>query len=289
MNAIATQAPIKEPKQQLNPYNFDPKDLEKLVNDNKQANEELKAAIDLDITQVDDKLIKAAKKARTALKNKLADIKKVHTENKKKILQFKKDSQAYDESKCFQLQDIIIPLFESLDDNIKSIEDYKLQAEQALQRKINDVNNNFNEKLLDAKSPEDVHKVINELNQFHVDPAVYGAETQNVTDMIGQFKIKAATREHEVQQLNGLNDVMKKPEVEPLKNVGDAMDDSPKAKYTDSELINFLQQAGSAKGYKVMISPTTGVSLYQVDDSKAPKSVRVALTEALDEHNANSI
>jgi len=256
---------LSKPKEiKLKPYEFDPKDLNKLIEEH---------------AKVDPKKdMKAAKKSRTLIKKKIAEIKRVNASNKKDILEFKRNMEAYDLAKFELLTSGLSTLFNTLDKQIKDIEDGAALRKAEVDTSITSLSNTFTNKILDAKSTEEIQAVQVEINHITATQNEYDDRVGDVESLKTSLILKASGRATEIQNAGG---TIKDQAVEPIdpNPIGDMG-----RRVSDTDLINFLQNSGSAKGWVVNISPTTGVQVYQVDDPTAPRDLRVALENAHDQH-----
>ena len=266
-NSGKTNSSPSKPKDiKLKAYEFDPKDIEKLIKDHEGSDAK--------------KDIKAAKKSRTAIKKKISEIKKVHTGNKKDILDFKRDMEAYDKSKMEFLIDPLVKLFDKLDGDIKSIENAATLKAQTVETNLQKLQNDFTNKILEAKTIEDINRVKHEISTHQVTKEDFDDRLGEAQNAMTSLILKASGREQEIQNAGG--EIKEQPNNEAI--------DLPSAdlgrRLSDTDLLNYLQKHSSAKGWAVMINAHTGVSVYQVDDPKAPKDLRVALEQAIDEHES---
>jgi chromosome segregation ATPase len=271
MEVVSTQvtkSPSKAPaKVKLNPYKYKKEDLDKFL---------------LQYDAVDPKQdIKAAKKARTAIKKKITEIKKVHTGNKKVIMQYKKDLEAYSAS---QLEELIANLdqrFQSLDTAIHKIENAAIVRDQEITDNINKLNNDLVGAIFAATTADEIQNVQSTINGLHLDPNDFDGRLGEAEAVRTSMTLKAAARANEIQNAGG-----QLSQVDPVQ-LEDKTEQNTSCKYGDTEMINFLQKnSHPGKGWVVSINPSTGVQVYQVDDPKAPKDLRAALVNALDNHSS---
>lgn len=266
-----TTTSLSEPTVKLLAYEFSPEELTKIVQDTNQIDPE--------------KDLKAAKKARKTLKDKINEVKKVHTANKKLIDQFKKDSIAYDLHKFTVLTDELSKAFEALDGKINSIENAAIQKKQSVIKMMSDIELDISKKILDSKNDEDIQLVQIEISSIAVDQSVFDDQTSNMEEIKRKLMIRASNRAIEIKNAGG---TIPDANIDPIK-MESGISIEPQQKYSDSELINVMEQMGApGKGW-IAMSGSNGFALYQVDDPKAPKSVRMALQIALEQHKNSTI
>lgn len=246
----------------LKPYEYDPKDLEAFV--------QKYAAID----PVAD--MKAAKKARAEIKKKIAEIKKVHLHNKKVILEFKRDVESYDFSKFETLTADLTNAFNRINLSIEKIESAASIREQQVNKAITDLSSELMNEIMSASDMNEIQKVQSKIQGIVPDPAQYDNRVGDVSSMLTSMTLKAAGRLNEIMNAGGK---ISQQAVDPIQM--NAMSSGPSRRFTDTELLNLIQGAAAQKGWAVMINPHTGVQIYQVDDPKAPKDIRVALEAAI--------
>jgi len=263
-NSLSEPAPMK-----LKPYEFKPEDLSAFI---KQYE---------NVDPIKD--MKTAKKARTAIKKKINEIKSVHTANKKGILNFKRDVEAYDKSKFEALTVDLDRFFNKLNTSIENIESAKEIRAMAVEDKIKSLNNDLLMDILEATTTEAINEVQVKINSITADKNEYDDKVGEVESLKTSLILKAAGREREIFNAGGTITSDKvvpmniKPEGSPVE-----MSNGP----SDTELLNFLQGAAASKGWICNINPNTGIQLYQVDDPKAPKSIREAIIIAKDKHES---
>ena len=260
--------PSKPGMVKLNPFEFDPKTIEKLIKEHSAV----------DPTQD----MKAAKKARTAIKKMITSVKKVHTSNKKLILNFKRDLEAWDKGKFEQLTDGLVELHNKLDSKIKDIEGGEAKRVADLENKVTSLNLKFSNAILNASTTEEIQAVQVELNDFKPDKNEWQEKFGDVEHIKTTMIIKASGRATEIQNAGG--------KIQNVEAIPPEIDSSKIHGLNDTELINFLEaNAIMGQGWQVNVSAHTGVSIYQVDDKKAPRSLRQAIKEAMDQHKTNTI
>jgi len=251
----------------LKPYEFDPKDLDKLI----KQHEKIDPKTD----------IQAAKKSRALIKKKIAEIKRVHTTNKKDVLEFKRDMDAYDLAKFEALTSGLSSLFDSLDQGIKNIENGVILREAEVSNNIMSLQNEFTTKIFSSTTIEEIQAVQIEINHITATAADYDNRIGEVDSIKTSLILKASGRHTEIHNAGGS---INNQNVKPIDT--DPMDGDMGRRNTDTELLNFLQNAGSAKGWVVNINPNTGAQVYQVDDPNATKDLRVALEDALSKYQS---
>lgn len=254
----------------LKPYEFNPTDIELLVTH---------------YSNVDPHLdLKNAKKARTEIKKKIKEIKDVHMANKKIISQFQKDLVEYDFQKFELLSQDLTDLYNKIDAGINAIENGAKLREQSILTHIATTNGDISAKILNARTEEDIQMVQIEISNLDIDPANFDNHHQTMVSLKTRLMLAAASRANEIANAGGVI----QENVDPLNLAPTSIE--PHQKYTDGELLNFLESNGiPSKGWKVMISPVNGPALYQVDDPSAPKSIRMALQIAYEEYKSKSI
>lgn len=259
-------APKKfESKINLKPYEYDPKDLENFVKKFES------------VDPVSD--MKAAKKARAEIKKKISEIKKVHLHNKKVILEFKRDVESYDFSKFEKLTSDLTNSFNRINLAIEKIENASSIRQQEVDKKISDLSNELMNDIMSATDIMEIQKVQLKIQEIVPDPNEFDGRVGDVSSMITSFMLKAAGRANEIVNAGGK---ISNQEVSPIQMGG--MSTAQSRRFTDTELLNMIQCASAQKGWAVMINPHTGVQIYQVDDPKAPKDIRVALEDAIVKH-----
>lgn len=252
----------------LKPYEFSPEDLSNFISQYKN------------IDAIKD--IISAKKARTAIRKKINEIKSVHIENKKGILQFKKDVESYDKSKFEALTVDLERFFNKINKSIESIESAAEMRAMAVDDKIKSLNNEMLMDILEATTTEAINEVQVKINSITADKNEYDDKVGEVESLKTSLILKAAGREHEITNAGGK---IIKDKIVPMKIDTDSsvvINNGP----SDTELLNFLQGAAAAKGWICNINPNTGIQLYQVDDPKAPKSIREAIIIAKEKHES---
>ena len=253
---------------QLKPYEFKPEDLEAFIKQYKN------------IDPVKD--MKGAKKARTEIKKKINEIKKVHTTNKKGILQFKRDVEAYDKSKFETLTVDLDRFLKKINTSIENIESAAEIRAMAVEDKINTLNNELLMDILDANTTEAINEVQVKINSITAEKSEYDDKVGEVESIKTSLILKAAGREREIQNAGGtiINDKVVPMNIQP-ENTPEISNGT-----TDTDLMNFLQGASASKGWICNVNPNTGIQLYQVDDPNAPKSVREAIRIAKNKHES---
>jgi len=255
----------------LKPYEFDPVVINSLIMKAEAAD----AKAD----------IKTAKKIRTEVKKQIADIKKVHTENKAIINDFKGELIEYDFSKFEDLTSDLSALYLQIDASIKSIENGVTQRQNDIMFEMSSFQANISSKILDAKNNNDIQDIQIQISSLIVDDSTFGDQVANMESIKTKLMIQAGSRGIEIANAGGS---IEGQAVEPIKFEG-GMSTEPNQKYSDSELINAMELMGiPGKGWAAMAG-SNGFAVYQVDDAKAPKSVRMALQNALEIHKSNSI
>jgi hypothetical protein len=256
---------LSKPKNvQLKPYEFKPKDLEAFV----QQYAKIDPVADM----------KEAKKARTAIKKKIKEIKDVHTGNKKSILTFKREAEAYDKQKFEDLTVDLAAAFSRIDKAIEKIEVGAELEAQRIENNIKDLGNTFNMAILDATTIESIQEVQVKINEIAADKSEYGDRIGEVETIKTQLVLRAGSRQREIENAGGNIGAVK-----PIK-MAEPGTDLPSGGTTDTEMLNFIQSVSASKGWTVNINPNTGVQIYQVDDPSAPKDIRVAIREAMANH-----
>lgn len=250
---------------QLKPYEYDPKDLEAFVKKYEQ------------IDPVTD--MKSAKKARAELKKKIAEIKKVHLNNKKVILQFKRDVEEYDFQKFETLTADITNLYKKFDLAIEKIENAASIRENEISEKIANLTNQLMNDIMNATDMNEIQQVQAKIAQYVPDPNEFDKRVGEVSSMLTSMTLKAGGRSNEIMNAGGK---ISAQAVQPIQM--DTMSSGQSRRYTDTELLNLIQGSSAQKGWMVNINPNTGVQIYQIDDPKAPKDIRVALEEAFVKH-----
>lgn len=268
---MTQQSSLSEPQPaKLKAYEFKPEEINNLI---AKYN-----AID---AQQD---LKGAKKARTELKKKINEIKKVHTSNKKIIDQFKKDMVAYDFQKFEILTDNITTLFNKIDSEIYAVENAKLTREQQIATRMSGYQIDLSEKILNAKTEEEIQDVQIEISSIEINASLYDNKVADMESIKTKLMLQAAGRANEIANSGGsISDQKVSPIPSMLSNfeVGQ--------KYSDAELLNAMEIMGiPGKGW-IAMAGSNGFALYQVDDPKAPKSVRLALQTALEEHKLKTV
>ena len=270
MEVVPVAKPEPSPVK-LKPYEFDPKVINELIVKAEAAD----AKAD----------IKTAKKIRTQVKKQIADIKKVHTENKTIINDFKGELIEYDFSKFEELTCDLSALYFKIDASIKGIESSAVQRQNDIMLEMSSFQGNISSKILDAKNNNDIQDIQIEISSLVVDDATFGDQVSNMESIKTKLMIQAGSRGIEINNAGGS---ISDQSVDPIKFEG-AMSTEPNQKYNDSELLNAMEIMGiPGKGW-VASAGSNGFALYQVDDAKAPKSVRMALQNALEIHKSNSI
>lgn len=262
-------AAVTKPQLKINlkPYEYDPKDLESFV----KKFELIDPVADM----------KAAKKARAELKKKISEIKKVHLHNKKVILEFKRDVEAYDFGKFEVLTADLTSAFTKLNTAIEKIENAASIRENEVTTKINDLNNELLNDIMNATDIAEIQSVQAKIAAVVPDPNEFDNRVGEVSSLITTLTLKAAGRLNEIMNAGGK---ISNQEVSSIELTGIT---AQARRYTDTELLNIIQGSAAQKGWAVMINPHTGVQIYQVDDPKAPKDIRVALENAIVKHKGS--
>lgn len=262
---------LSEPKPvKLKSYEFDPKQLQDLID----KYDTLDPSQDL----------KSAKKARTEIKKQISEIKKIHTTNKGIISAFQKELVAYDLQKFQTLTTGLSNLYSRLDSTINSIENGVAQREQEVMNRMSSIQLNISEKIMNARTEEQIQEVQIEISGIDITPALYDNQVANMESIKTKLMMNAANRALEITNAGG---TIPDHKVDPI-IMGPTTIESNQ-KYTDGELLNAMEIMGiPGKGW-VAMAGSNGFALYQVDDHKAPKSVRMALQIALEEHKSKTV
>lgn len=265
---VTTSSHSKAPaKVKLNPFKFKKEDLNNFL---KQYD------------KVDPKIdLKEAKKARTAIKKKIQEVKRVHMDNKKVIMSYKKDLEQYSQGVFEELTANLDLRFQALDNNIFAVENAKLVRDQEISDNINNLNNDLVSAIFKATTLDEIQNVQSTIGGLHLDPNLFDGRLGEAEAVRTSMTLKAASRANEIQNAGG-----QLSQVEEL-DLDSKTEQNKSSKYSDSEMINFLQKnSHPGKGWVVSLNPNTGVQVYQVDDPKAPRDIRAALTEAYESHSS---
>jgi len=114
-----SRSKIKEPVLHLKTYHFDKKAFKKLAKDS-----------DVDITKESE--LTTGRKCRAGVNKHLTSVKRIHSENKSLIMQFKKELVDHDLTSMNEYLDLLLPTWTKLDTGIKNVE---LQIATVLQQK----------------------------------------------------------------------------------------------------------------------------------------------------------
>jgi tartrate dehydratase beta subunit/fumarate hydratase class I family protein len=262
---------LSEPKPvKLKSYEFDPKDLSAIIS----QYDSIDPAQD----------IKSAKKARTVVKSKIAEIKRIHTSNKKIIKDFQGELVAYDLQKFQTLTQGLTDLYDKLDQSINNIENQAVSRERDIFNRMSGIQLSISEKIMNARTEEQIQEIQIEISGIEITAALYDNNVANMESIKTKLMMNAANRALEIANAGG---TIPDHKVDPI-SMGPTTIESNQ-KYTDGELLNAMEIMGiPGKGW-VAMAGSNGFALYQVDDHKAPKSVRMALQIALEEHKSKTV
>lgn len=259
----------------LKPYEFNLNDLEAFA----KKYDSIDPTVD----------IKLAKKARTEIKNKINEIKKIHLNNKSMILKFKKDVEAYDLAKFNTVTSSLTDAFNRINNAIENVESAKILREQEIEKKINSLENEILNDIINATNKEEINSVQLKIQKIKLDSSEYDNRVNDVSSLKNSLILKSAARAKEINNAGG--DISKE-NIESTKTIKsnelneDNLNKKTSVRFTDTELLDKIQSLASKKGWAVMINPNTGIQIYQIDDPNAPKDIRIAIEEALIKNNS---
>ncbi len=269
----------KEAVLQLRSYTFDEKQLKQTVIDN-------------DMAITDKTELKQGRKNRTALNREVLKIKKVHTDNKRAINQFKKDVIDDDLKKCMKWMNLVKPTWEKLDHEIKMVEDQitaetirKHNVARGIVNQLQELKTSTEKQCVAAITKMDeALKVYDDYDSSNWPAEFQDAGYDNqvlITENINQLKMDVALKAKKIKA--GIA-------FEPIESDGSGkadpvLEDKPVG-MTDTQLLTQLTTIGGNKGWECSIG-FNGVSLFQ--NPSSTKSLRAAMEEAITNHHASVI
>ena len=283
-NPKTSRSKVKEPVLHLKTYHFDKKDLKKLAKDN-----------DVDIKDEAD--LTTGRKCRAGVNKQLTSIKRIHTENKGLIMQFKKELVNHDLNKANEYIDILAPAWNKLDTSIKNIELQIAVKRQAGIDAKDYILETINNKVSNCSTKDELKVVLKEIKtgkEVYNDwdtttwPREYqtaGVDNMNaIQDGLHHAEIEAALKVKKIEAGIDFKNV------ESNGTTPDEVDinlrDNASCKYNDSQLITMIEDIGGSKGWTANIG-TSGISIYQNPGSSL--SLRTALERAIDDHKNSTI
>lgn len=274
---------VKEPILTLRSYGFDKKHLKQVAKDE-----------DFEVTNPSE-LYQGRKHKRTVNKELLV-IKRVHTDNKRSINQFKKDIINHDADQMQEYLNIIMPTFNKLSTSIANVEEAVLRAEQGRIKQVNSIIDLYSDTLLRAKNEKQCEKVVklmdDDLNivSNNSDVKLWPKAFQdlehghvyNIRQEVDNIKLRAALKIKSIK-----NGAAVKPDLQAeAYNEGTNVIVEDTDTTADTELIDGLSRIGGHTGWKVNIG-FNGVSIYQ--DPSSTLSLRAAMKEAINDHKKSTI
>ena len=270
----------KEPVLTLRSYGFDKKQLKKVAKDE-----------DFEVTKPSE--LTDGRRHKRNVNKELLSIKRVHTDNKRSINQFKKDIINHDAVNMQEYLDILLPTFHKLSTSIVNVEEALVREEQKKQQAVASILDNYKYSLGEATTEKQCEKVaklmnddISKVDAEH-DDKLWPSAFQNlawqhihkIKEGVDDLTLDTALKIKQIKsgKLPATNGVKTKPEDKIL--IGG---DSSK----DTELIDELEKIGGHAGWTVSIG-FNGISIYQ--DSSSNLSLRAAISAAIKEHKQNTI
>lgn len=255
----------------LKNFEFNPKDIKKFVH----QYDKIDASVDMG----------AAKKARIELKRKIKEIKSIHISNKKSILSFKRAIEEEDYKKFLNLTVDLTAVLKKIEDDIEKVITSKALRAQKITNKISELSNDMINSILSAKTLKEINQVKENINKIKPTKNTYDDRVGDVESLKTTLILKAGGRELEITKAGG---EIKEKTIKPVK-INQDLPVSDKQINTDTDLLNFIQSISAAKGWKIDISPTNGVAIYQVNDPNQPLDIRIALENAKIAHEAAQV
>jgi len=274
---------IKEPVLTLRSYGFDKKHLKQVAKDE-----------EFEVTNPSE--LPIGRKHRRNVNKELLTIKRVHTDNKRSINQFKKDIINHDASQMQEYLDILLPTFYKLSTSIANVEEAVLRVEQNRMNQVNSIIGLYSDTLARAKNEKQCEKVVKLMNDdldkvsnnsdVRLWPKAFQdlehAHVYNIRQEVDNIKLSAALKIKSIK-----NGTAIKPDLQAeAYNEGTNVIVEDTDTTIDTELIDGLSRIGGHTGWKVSIG-FNGVSIYQ--DPSSTLSLRAAMKEAINDHKKSTI